>query len=100
MKYSKYNILEEPNWLVVFFAAAALLILVAGCGAHTGLTGTKLSAAMRDESWIAREAIQSKGNISQLSPADQQRLYQISGRLAPIALHQEFAALEMQGKVK
>lgn len=86
--------------LMLIIAAAGL---AAGCGSRSQgapLSGSRQTAAIRADDVLAQMAKSSDGNFNKLSMSDRQRLVQIMGRQAPIALRQEYAVMEMQGKAK
>ncbi|HEX5323560.1 MAG TPA: hypothetical protein VFW40_07220 [Capsulimonadaceae bacterium] len=86
---------------IVFITAAAGL--AAGCGSRSHgapLSGSKQVAAIQADNVLAQMAKSSNGNFNKLSPTDRQRLVQIIGRQAPIALRQQYAAMQMQGKAR
>lgn len=89
---------------------AAIVLIVAtagfaaGCGSHGSqgapLTGAKQAAAIQADNVLDQMAKSSGGNFNNLSPSDRQKLVQIMGRQAPIALRQKYTVMEMQGKAK
>ena len=86
--------------MVLITAAAGFVV---GCGSRSQgapLSGSKQAAAIQADDVLAQMAKSSDGNFNKLSLSDRQRLVQIMGRQAPVALRQEYAVMEMQGKAK
>ncbi len=81
----------------IIIAALVVLILFLGGMAwyffapHSG-SAVHPRPLTTNESWLAQKAKESGGDISKLSPADQQHLFQVAGPSAPATLRMNYEA--------